>query len=127
MYITSALGLRFLPASPWNIMRTPFRRPLAYRNINFYMSFIFMTSEDAVSELKCSKHPTTHICLSIHPSVYLSKLIYYFFQPNALAEWLTLLLRILEVPASNLDPETGYTDVFRSFPLSFQANSGVVP
>jgi hypothetical protein len=29
---------------------------------------------------------------------------------NVVAEWLTLLLYIHEVPGSNLSPETGYTD-----------------
>jgi hypothetical protein len=30
--------------------------------------------------------------------------------PNVVVEWLTLLLRIREVPVSNLDPETGCLD-----------------
>jgi hypothetical protein len=30
--------------------------------------------------------------------------------PNVVVEWLTLLLRIREVPVSNLDPETGCPD-----------------
>jgi hypothetical protein len=30
---------------------------------------------------------------------------------NVAAKWLTLLIRILEVPSSNLCPETGYPDV----------------
>jgi hypothetical protein len=43
-------------------------------------------------------------------------------------EWLTLLLRILEVPVSNLGPETGYPDrVFPDFSQYLEANSGIVP
>jgi hypothetical protein len=30
--------------------------------------------------------------------------------PTVVVEWLTLLLRIREVPGSNLGPETGYSD-----------------
>jgi hypothetical protein len=30
--------------------------------------------------------------------------------PNVVIEWLTLLLRIREVPISNVGPETGYPD-----------------
>jgi hypothetical protein len=30
---------------------------------------------------------------------------------NVAVEWLTLFLRISEVPGSNLDPETGYPDL----------------
>jgi hypothetical protein len=30
--------------------------------------------------------------------------------PNVVFEWLSLLLRIREVPNPNLDPETGYPD-----------------
>jgi hypothetical protein len=38
-------------------------------------------------------------------------------EPNVVVEWLTLLLRIRKVPASNLGPETGYPDWgFRGFP-----------
>jgi hypothetical protein len=33
-----------------------------------------------------------------------------FLLPNFVVEWLTLLLRIREVPRSNLGPETGYPD-----------------
>jgi hypothetical protein len=46
---------------------------------------------------------------------------------KVVVEWLTLLLRIREVPASNLDLETGYSDwVFRGFPQPLQANIGIV-
>jgi hypothetical protein len=37
------------------------------------------------------------------------------------------LLRIREVSGSNLGPETGYPEVFRGFPQSFQANAEIVP
>jgi hypothetical protein len=48
-------------------------------------------------------------------------------RPNVVVEWLTLLLRILEVPGSYLGPETGYPDcVFRGFLQSLQANAGIV-
>jgi hypothetical protein len=33
-------------------------------------------------------------------------------RPNVMVEWLALLLRIREVPGSNLGPETGYPDRF---------------
>jgi hypothetical protein len=46
---------------------------------------------------------------------------------NITVEWLALLLCIREVPGSNLGPETGYPEVFCGFPLSFQANAGIVP
>jgi hypothetical protein len=39
-------------------------------------------------------------------------------------ECLTLLLRIWEVPGSNLGPETGYPDVFYGCPQSLQENAG---
>jgi hypothetical protein len=35
---------------------------------------------------------------------------YITLAPNVLVKWLTFLLRIQEVPASNLGPETGYPD-----------------
>jgi hypothetical protein len=41
--------------------------------------------------------------------------------------WLTLLIRVWEVPGSNLGPETCYPEVIRGFPLSLQANAGVMP
>jgi hypothetical protein len=34
----------------------------------------------------------------------------YIYASNFMVEWSTLLLRIQEVPGSNLDPETGYPD-----------------
>jgi hypothetical protein len=36
----------------------------------------------------------------------------------------TLLLRIREVPSSNLSPVSGYPDVFRGFPQILQGNAG---
>jgi len=42
-----------------------------------------------------------------------------------MVEWLTLLLRIQEVPGSNLGPETGYTDWgFSWFSQSLRRMSG---
>jgi hypothetical protein len=35
---------------------------------------------------------------------------YKYVKPNVMVEWLTLLLRIREVPGSNLSPEAGYPD-----------------
>jgi hypothetical protein len=47
--------------------------------------------------------------------------------PNVVVEWFTLL-RIREVPGSDLDPETDYPDWgFCGFPRSLQANAGIVP
>jgi hypothetical protein len=37
------------------------------------------------------------------------------FWPNVVVECLSLLLRIWEAPGSNLDPEAGYPEGFRSF------------
>jgi hypothetical protein len=49
-------------------------------------------------------------------------------EPNVVVEWLTLLLRIREVPGSNLDLETGYPHCdFRGFPQFLQANVRIVP
>jgi hypothetical protein len=45
---------------------------------------------------------------------------------NVEAERFALLLRIQEVPGSNLGPETGYlTDAFYRFSQSFRANVGI--
>jgi hypothetical protein len=44
---------------------------------------------------------------------------------NVVVEWLTLLLRIREVPGSNIGPVT-LIETFRGFP-EFQANAGIVP
>jgi hypothetical protein len=47
---------------------------------------------------------------------------------NVAVEWLTLLLSILEVPGSNIGPETGYPEVdFCCFTQSLQANAGIEP
>jgi hypothetical protein len=45
---------------------------------------------------------------------------------KVVAEWLTLLLRVQEVPGSNFDPGTGYPEGFRGFPQSLQANARIV-
>jgi hypothetical protein len=48
--------------------------------------------------------------------------------PNVVIEWLTLLLRILEVPGSNLGPGDRLSCFsFSLFPQSLQANAGMVP
>jgi hypothetical protein len=39
----------------------------------------------------------------------------------------TPLLRIRVVPVSNIGLETKYSEVFRGFALSVQANAGIVP
>jgi hypothetical protein len=45
-------------------------------------------------------------------------------KPNVVVEWLTLKLRIREVPRLKLGPETGYADRgYRGFPQSLHANS----
>jgi hypothetical protein len=50
-----------------------------------------------------------------------------FGGPKVAAECLAHLIRIREVPGSNLGPETGDTDWgFRGYPQSLQANAGVV-
>jgi hypothetical protein len=47
---------------------------------------------------------------------------------NVVVEWLTFLLRIREVPGSNLGPEAGYLDRgFCGLSQSLQANSGITP
>jgi hypothetical protein len=55
-----------------------------------------------------------------------SRLPSYFntIQPDVASEWFTLLLRIREVPGSNIGPEA---DVFRGFSQSFDTNAGIVP
>jgi hypothetical protein len=48
--------------------------------------------------------------------------------PNVVVEWLLLLLRIPEVPGSNIGFKTTYPEwKFHGFPQSIQANTGVVP
>jgi hypothetical protein len=57
--------------------------------------------------------------LTLQDSIPASLLIPYdmkIVQPNVVVEWLTLLLRILEVPSSNLGAETDYPKVSRGFP-----------
>jgi hypothetical protein len=56
-----------------------------------------------------------YICLphlSLHGIYMPADLIFLHFiiliLPNVVVEWLILLLRILEFPASNVGPETGY-------------------
>jgi hypothetical protein len=44
---------------------------------------------------------------------------------NVVVEWLALLLRIREVPVSNLGPETFYLG--RDFSQYLQENIGIVP
>jgi hypothetical protein len=43
--------------------------------------------------------------------------------PNVVVEWLTILLRIREVPGSNLGPGTGYPEAFHGLLQHFQANA----
>jgi hypothetical protein len=51
-----------------------------------------------------------------------------FKLPNVVVEWLIFMHRILEVPDSNLGPETDYLDWgICDFPQYLQANSGTVP
>jgi hypothetical protein len=47
--------------------------------------------------------------------------------PNVVVEWLTFLLRIKEIPGSNLGSETGNPDSFFRLPQSLQANFGIIP
>jgi hypothetical protein len=58
-----------------------------------------------------------------------SRLPSYFntIQPDVASEWLTLLLRIREVPGSNIGPGPAYPDVFRGFSQSLDTNAGIVP
>jgi hypothetical protein len=46
---------------------------------------------------------------------------------NVVVEWLTLLLRIQEVPGSSNGPEGGYPELFRGVSQSFHANAGITP
>jgi hypothetical protein len=47
------------------------------------------------------------------------RIVFYEENRNVAAEWLALLLPILEVTGSNLGPDTAYTDWgFRGFPQS---------
>jgi hypothetical protein len=46
---------------------------------------------------------------------------------NVVVDWLTLLLRIMDVPASDLVQRPAIlTEDFRGFPQSLQANAGLV-
>jgi hypothetical protein len=47
--------------------------------------------------------------------------------PNAEVEWLALLLRIREVPSSNLYLETGNSEIFRGFLQFLQTYAGKMP
>jgi hypothetical protein len=46
---------------------------------------------------------------------------------NVKGGWLTVLLRILNVPGSNLGSETDYPEVYRGVPQCLQANAGTLP
>jgi hypothetical protein len=53
---------------------------------------------------------------------------FFFLKSNVVVEWLTLLLRVCEVPGSNLGSKTGYSwQDFHGFTQSLQAKSGMVP
>jgi hypothetical protein len=62
--------------------------------------------------------------LSTYRKIKCSEIKYVILLPNVVVECLTLLLRIWEVPGSNLGPETGCPDAFYGFPQSLQENSG---
>jgi hypothetical protein len=47
--------------------------------------------------------------------------------PNVVVEWVAVLFHIREVRGSNLGPENGYSDFFRGFSQSLQANSVIAP
>jgi hypothetical protein len=47
---------------------------------------------------------------SVHVGFVVGKEVRGHVLPNIVVEWLTLLLRIREVPGSNLGPQTGHTD-----------------
>jgi hypothetical protein len=55
---------------------------------------------------------------------YIYLLGYFVVLRNVVVEWLTLLLRILEVPGSSLEPATEF---YRSLPQSLQENAGIAP
>jgi hypothetical protein len=48
------------------------------------------------------------------------------FRSNVVADWLTILLSIREVPGTNLGPEIGYPEVFCDLTQSFQENVRIV-
>jgi hypothetical protein len=60
-----------------------------------------------------------HLARQLGPRL-LKYLLFIMGLPNIVVEWPTLLLRIREIPDSNLVPETGYSDCFRGFPQSLQ-------
>jgi hypothetical protein len=47
--------------------------------------------------------------------------------PNVVVEWLALLLRIWDVPVSNLGPGDQLSKVLRDFPQSIHVNAEIVP
>jgi hypothetical protein len=62
-----------------------------------------------VSRLKFRMHFSYLPCV-LHTTPISSSLLFIYLKPNVVAEWLTLLLRIRQVPVSNLGPDTGYRD-----------------
>jgi hypothetical protein len=56
------------------------------------------------------KQPNNKQVLEIHTVVLWAVMPYFLVHVNGAAEWLTLLLHVLGVPASNLSPETSYPD-----------------
>jgi hypothetical protein len=54
---------------------------------------------------------------------YLEIPFYVIHPPNLTAEWLTPLLHVLEVPASNIGLETGCPEVAYGFPQLLQARA----
>jgi hypothetical protein len=64
---------------------------------------------------------------SIRSVVYILEANFYRMATDRHGRVVNTLLRVWELPGSNLGPETGYPDCFfRGFPQSLQANAVVV-
>lgn len=47
-------------------------------------------------------------------------------KPNVVAQWLSNLRHVRDLPGLNISPGTGYSNVFLGFPQSFLINAGIV-
>jgi hypothetical protein len=71
-----------------------------------------------------------HLWLGLQNGLFLSHSLTTIWKPFLLpevAEWVTLLLRIREVPFLNFGPETGYSDRFSCFSSVRLGTAGIVP
>jgi hypothetical protein len=89
---------------------------------NFVKSPQFTHVSKLVTSYNCYVFSSPHT-LHLSPRSYISVMDYGIQS----VECLTLMLRIREVPGSNIGPDTSYPEGFRGSPQSLQANAGIVP